>query len=218
VRAQDTFGATEQAPVRLRLGAESIPTGVVPRLEVLPGTASSIATGGMLPRGADAVVPVEHTDVEGAAVVVRRAAVPGGAVSFAGTDIGRGETVLFRGAKLTSRETGVLAAIGKARVRVVRRPRVAILGEMAELGAASERYHDEIGELAHGLGVGLIGVGDKARAYHPAVWVADAEHAVDAARTVVKPGDVVLVKASRAVGLEGIAALITNFARAWFPS
>jgi len=110
------------------------------------------------------------------------------------------------------------AALEHLAERAGDRPRVAILGEMAELGAASERYHDEIGELAHGLGVGLIGVGDKARAYHPAVWVADAEHAVDAARTVVKPGDVVLVKASRAVGLEGIAALITNFARAWFPS
>jgi UDP-N-acetylmuramoyl-tripeptide--D-alanyl-D-alanine ligase len=110
------------------------------------------------------------------------------------------------------------AALEHLAERAGDRPRVAILGEMAELGAASERYHDEIGELAASLGVELIGVGDKAAAYRPAVWVADAEHAVDAARTVVKPGDVVLVKASRAVALEGIAAEITNFARAWFPS
>jgi putative molybdopterin biosynthesis protein len=138
VRAQDTFGATEEAPVQLRLGAESIPTGVMPRLELLPGTASSIATGGMLPRGADAVVPVEHTDLVGGEVVVRRAQVPGGAVSFAGTDVGRGETVLFRGAKLSSRETGVLAAIGMDRVRVVRRPRVAILSTGDEIVAPGE--------------------------------------------------------------------------------
>jgi putative molybdopterin biosynthesis protein len=138
VRAQDTFGATEEAPLRLRLSAESIPTGVLPRLEVLPGTASSIATGGMLPRGADAVVPVEHTDLVGGEVVVRRAQVPGGAVSFAGTDVGRGETVLFRGAKLSSRETGVLAAIGMGRVRVVRRPRVAILSTGDEIVAPGE--------------------------------------------------------------------------------
>jgi putative molybdopterin biosynthesis protein len=135
VRAQDTFGASEEAPVRLRANAESIPTGVVPRLEVLPGTASPIATGGMLPRGADAVVPVEHTDLDGAEVVVRRAQVPGGAVSFAGTDIGCGETVLFRGTLLGSRETGVLAAIGLGRVRVVRRPRVAILSTGDEIVA-----------------------------------------------------------------------------------
>jgi putative molybdopterin biosynthesis protein len=138
VRAQDTFGASEEAPVRLRANAESIPTGVVPRLEVLPGTASPIATGGMLPRGADAVVPVEHTDLDGADVVVRRAQVPGGAVSFAGTDIGCGETVLFRGTLLGSRETGVLAAIGLGRVRVVRRPRVAILSTGDEIVAPGE--------------------------------------------------------------------------------
>src|SRR3990172_6368032 len=135
VRAGDTFGASEQAPRRLRLNAESIPTGVVPRLEVLAGTASSIATGGMLPRGADAVVPVEDTELEGEEVLVCRPAVPGAAVSFAGTDIGRGETVLFRGTRLGSRETGVLAAIGCSRVRVVRRPRVAILSTGDEIVA-----------------------------------------------------------------------------------
>jgi putative molybdopterin biosynthesis protein len=135
VRAQDTFGASEEAPVRLRLGRESIPTGVVPRGEVEPGGAAPIATGGMLPRGADAVVPVEHTDVEAGALLVRRAQVPGGAVSFAGTDIGRGETVLFRGARLTSRETGLLAAIGRDAVSVVRRPRVAILSTGDEIVA-----------------------------------------------------------------------------------
>ena len=133
VRAADTFGASEQEPVRLRLNDETIPTGVQPAVEVAPGTATPIATGGMLPRGADAVVPVEFTDVEGGQVLVRRARVPGAAVSFAGTDIGCGETVLFRGARLTSRETGVLAAIGCRDVHVVRRPRVAILSTGDEI-------------------------------------------------------------------------------------
>jgi putative molybdopterin biosynthesis protein len=66
-------------------------------------------------------------------VVVRRAVVPGGAVSFAGTDIGSGETVLFEGTSLTSRETGVLAAIGRQQVAVVRRPRVAIVSTGDEI-------------------------------------------------------------------------------------
>jgi putative molybdopterin biosynthesis protein len=133
VRAEDSYGASEDRPVRLRLNAESLPTGIAPTLEVGPGSATSIATGGMLPRGADAVVPVEWTDVEGDHVVVRRPRVPGDAVSFAGTDIGRGETVLFRGTRLTSRETGVLAAIGRERVDVVQRPRVAILSTGDEI-------------------------------------------------------------------------------------
>ena len=141
LRAADSFGASEEEPVSLRLTGETIPTGVHPKLEVTPGSATPIATGGMLPRGADAVVGVEDTDVEagGAKVLVRRARVPGAAVAFAGTDMGRGETVLFAGARLTSRETGVLAAIGVAEVDVVRRPRVAILStgdEIIEPGAA----------------------------------------------------------------------------------
>jgi putative molybdopterin biosynthesis protein len=135
VRAEDSFGASEEQPVRLRVHAESIATGVVPETEVAPGSASPIATGGMLPRGADAVVPVEHTDLEedGKVALVRRPVVPGAAVSFAGTDIGQGETVLFAGTRLGSRETGVLAAIGRAEVRVVRRPRVAILSTGDEI-------------------------------------------------------------------------------------
>jgi putative molybdopterin biosynthesis protein len=141
VRAEDTFGASEEAPLRLRVNPETIPTGVVPALEVVSGTATPIATGGMLPRGADAVLAVEDSDLEdaGATVVVRRARTPGAAVSYAGTDIGSGETVVFAGTRLTSRDTGVLAAIGRAGLAVVRRPRVAILStgdEIVPPGAA----------------------------------------------------------------------------------
>ncbi len=133
VRAEDTYGASESEAVTLRLGEESIVPGMHPVSEVSEGTALSIATGGMLPRGADAVVPVEVTDVEGDRLVVRRAAVPGAALSFAGTDMGAGETVLFAGTLLSSRECGVLAAIGCDTVDVVRKPRVAILSTGDEI-------------------------------------------------------------------------------------
>ena len=139
VRAEDTYGATEIEPVLLQLNSETIPTGVAPSHEVLSGTATSIATGGMLPRGADAVLPVEFTDIQGDSVVARRERVPGAAVSFAGTDIGWGETVVFSGAQLTSRETGVLAAIGRSGVSVVGRPRVAILSTGDEIVQPGEK-------------------------------------------------------------------------------
>src|SRR5439155_4871638 len=65
VRAADTYGAAEDSPRTLTLNAEVIPTGHAPRLVVAPGTATAIATGGMLPRGADTVVMIEHTSVDG---------------------------------------------------------------------------------------------------------------------------------------------------------
>ena len=133
IRAEDSFGASEEVPVRLVLLEETIPTGVLPQSEVGPGQAMQIATGGMLPRGADCVVPVEQTDVEEAVLLVRQARTPGAALSYAGTDMGQGETVLFAGVNLTSRETGVLAAIGRTEIDVVRRPRVAIISTGDEI-------------------------------------------------------------------------------------
>src|SRR5205085_5922693 len=88
--------------------------------------------------GADAVVMIEYTDIQEGRVLVRRPLTPGGNITFAGTDIGRGETVLRRGDELTSRETGVLAALGVAEVRVVRRPRVAILSTGDEVVAPGQ--------------------------------------------------------------------------------
>lgn len=110
------------------------------------------------------------------------------------------------------------AALEHLASRADGRRMVAVLGEMAELGESSERYHREIGELAASLGIEVVGVGDPARAYAPVAWARDAAEAVSVSRELVRPGDAVLVKASRAVGLEGIAEEIANFARAWSPS
>lgn len=133
LRAAETFGAAEETPRRFRLNPEELATGRVPRLAVEPGTATPIATGGMVPRGADAVVMVEQTTLRGDTLIVLKPVAPGAGLSFAGTDIARGELVLRRGTRLTARETGVLAAIGRAEVEVIRRPRVAILSTGDEI-------------------------------------------------------------------------------------
>jgi putative molybdopterin biosynthesis protein len=138
VRAADTFGASEEQPRRLRLCATILAPGIVPGEGIAGGQAMAIATGAMVPRGADAIVMVEHTDTTRDQLVVRRPVTPGANISFAGTDIGRGETVYRRGDLLTSRETGVLAAIGLATVAVVRRPRVAIVSTGNELIAPGQ--------------------------------------------------------------------------------
>jgi putative molybdopterin biosynthesis protein len=136
VVAADTFGAMEEAPRRVALNEEVIEPGMTPAAVVAPGRATVIATGGMLPRGADAVIMVEHTETtEEGDIVCRNSVAPGQNVSFAGTDIARGETVLRRGQLLTSREVGVLAAIGLAEVEVYRRPRVAVISTGNEIVA-----------------------------------------------------------------------------------
>ncbi len=133
VRAEDTYGAAEETPRHLTLLDQSIATGTVPQGQVSAKTAMAIATGGMLPRGADAVVMIEHTDIERGELVVRRAVHAGAGISFAATDIAAGETVLRVGDGLTSRETGVLAAVGVDRVQVWRRPRVAVISTGDEI-------------------------------------------------------------------------------------
>ncbi len=136
LRAADTVSASDASPIRLRLNAEVVVCGHAPTFAVEPATATTIATGGVVPRGADAVVMVEQTElVEGAdmAVDMRRAAAPGQFISYAGSDIARGEVVLRRGVRIGSREIGMLAACGIAEVDVVRKPRVAVLSTGDEL-------------------------------------------------------------------------------------
>jgi putative molybdopterin biosynthesis protein len=135
VRAADTFGAEELHPVSLRVSGLSLSAGrePPPGFQVEAGWAVPIATGGVVPRGADAVVMVEHSRPAGEGIDVQRPVAPGDNVTFAGSDIGRGDLVLLRRRLLTSQETGVLAAIGLDRVRVVRRPRVAVLSTGDEI-------------------------------------------------------------------------------------
>lgn len=142
LRAADTAGASEDVPRVLALNDEVITPGVVPGYGVFRGTATVVATGGMIPRGADAVVMVEDTDIVGEdgsqSVQVRRAVAAGAFITFAGTDIGRGETVLRAGQLLTSREIGMLAAIGRDSVSAYRRPRVAVVSTGDEIVAPGE--------------------------------------------------------------------------------
>jgi molybdenum cofactor synthesis domain-containing protein len=134
VRASDLAAASEAAPIRLRLNDEVIACGIAPRRPVLSGTATAIATGGPLPRGADAIIMVEHTQPSGRrAIEVRRAASPGQFVSYAGSDIARGEALLRAGTVVGSREVGMLAACGIAELSVASKPRVAVLSTGDEL-------------------------------------------------------------------------------------
>ena len=106
--------------------------------------------------------------------------------------------------------TSMEAALRHLAERGAGRRRVAILGGMAELGEHAERHHREVAELAAQLGIEVLAVGELARRYASDVWEPDAAAALETARALVRPGDAVLVKASRAVALEGIAPSLAN--------
>ena len=142
VRAADTAGASDDLPRLLRLNSEILTPGVQPKVAVVEGTATIVATGGMVPRGADAVLMIEYTDVrdEGGELLieVHRPVAPGEAVAAAGGDIARGETVLRVGQVLTSRKIGGLPPFGLAEIPVWRKPRVAIFSTGDELVAPGQ--------------------------------------------------------------------------------
>ena len=101
------------------------------------------------------------------------------------------------------------AALAHLEERADGRRTVAILGDMAELGPEAPRYHEEIGRRAGTVSV-VIGVGELARGYDPDAWAATAAEAVALARELVRPGDAVLVKGSRSVGLEIVAEALAE--------
>ncbi|MBI4330382.1 MAG: molybdopterin molybdotransferase MoeA [Chloroflexi bacterium] len=140
VRSTDTRGAGPSSPKMLKV-IEEVPAGSMPTRKVTPGTAVRIMTGGPIPEGSDAVVQFEDTDeierTRGGghpqAIGILKEARPGLNIRSAGEDIKKGALVIKKGAVLRPAEIGVLATVGRAAARVIRRPVVAVLATGDEL-------------------------------------------------------------------------------------
>jgi molybdenum cofactor synthesis domain-containing protein len=127
VIAADTSSAMSGSPVRLQV-VDRLYTGQAPAITISRGTCAEIATGAPLPAGADAVVMVEQTTkVASDCVMIEAAATTGQNIGRRGADIGAGAVVVRRGETLTPGRIGAIAAVGRERVAVYARPRVAIL-------------------------------------------------------------------------------------------
>jgi molybdopterin molybdotransferase len=129
------------APVELRVVGE-VAAGRFPDRTVGLGEAMRIMTGAPMPDGADTVVRVEDTDNASDVVTIAAATPKGMAVRDAGEDLKKGETILTKGTVLRAAEIGLLASVGRARVLVRKRPRVAVFStgdEIVDLDAPMER-------------------------------------------------------------------------------
>ena len=153
VRAAELAGAAEGNPVRLPVrGDIQAGEGRPPTLE--PGTTLRIMTGAPIPDGADAVLQVEWTDGGTEWVTAERAPVEGQHIRRSGEDVRVGETVVRSGTRLTPRHLALLAAVGRAQVRVVPRPRVLVLPSGNELVPPGEQLGP--GQIHDSNGYGLV--------------------------------------------------------------
>lgn len=132
VRLADVADASERYPVVLDVVAD-IPAGTSPDVALEPGTCARIMTGAPVPEGTEAIVPVEWTDAGMPTVRVRRTPGEGQYIRHRGDDVAAGQTVLEAGTTLNSAQVGLLAAIGRDRIRIRPRPRVVILSTGSEL-------------------------------------------------------------------------------------
>jgi molybdopterin molybdotransferase len=143
-RSQDVAGATDDAPVRLRV-IDDIPAGGFPARAIGPGEAARIMTGAPTPDGADSVIRVEHTDAGSDTVEIRAGSDAGRNIRRRAEDLAVGDVAVPAGRVLGAAELGVLAIVGAARPRVRRRPVVAILSNGDELASL-----DEFGQVLAG--------------------------------------------------------------------
>ena len=127
VKASSTFGASEANPAYLDVCGQ-IKMGEPPDFTVQPGQVARIATGGMLPAGADSVIMVEHTDqLDDTTIEAYRSVAPGQHVIEKGEDIRSIDPALVKGIRIRPQEAGLLAACGKTELAVYRRPMVGII-------------------------------------------------------------------------------------------
>jgi len=137
VRSEDTNGASEKSPRLLRV-VDTVAAGSIPGREVAPGMAIRIMTGAPVPQGANSVVRFEDTDeisrpIPSSDIGILRTVEPGLNIRRAGEDITEGGLILRSGTVIRPSEVGVLASLGLSRVKVIRRPQVAVLATGDEL-------------------------------------------------------------------------------------
>ncbi len=137
-RAEDTFGASIMSPILLRC-VGSVKIGEVPKISIKSGEVVKIPTGGMIPNGANSVINLEYTKDLGETIEIYKSVTPYKNISKRGEDVRRGEVVIRRGEILQPQDAGILSSLGIAKVKVYKKPKVAVISTGNELVQVGER-------------------------------------------------------------------------------
>ncbi len=214
VRAQDTFGASASIPAYLKL-VGSVEMGKAPRGAVRKGQTMRIATGGMLPAGADAVLMLEYTEeLSDGTVEAHRSVAPWEHVLRIGEDIARGAPIFARGRRLHARDLGALTGVGITRIRTFRRPRVALISTGDEIVAPDATPRP--GQVRNINTYALLAMAAEAGAVIDDLGVT-ADRPEDLRRALagaLRQHDLVLISGGSSVGAKDITLdIITSFPR-----
>ena len=209
VKAADTFGAREDKPVKLKIIGK-VKVGFKPEIHVNRGEAAEIGTGAPMPSGANAVVMVEYTEEENGYVKIFKPVVPGENIQPAGSDIMVGELVLREGQLLTSREIGVLAAIGKVSVKVYRKPKVAVISTGDEIVKAGEKL--PYGKIYDINGPSIFSAVKECGGEPIFIGIArdDVREIIDMIREGVEKADIVITSGSTSAGVKDVLYQIVD--------
>jgi len=141
IKSNDTKGASMKRPILLDVIGR-ITAGQDARYKVESGKAVAIATGAKIPEGTDAVVMVEHTELENNKVKIFREIERGKNVALKGEDVKNGQVLLKKGTWLTSQDVGLIASVGVGKVPVFKKPKVAVFATGNELAEPGSKLDD----------------------------------------------------------------------------
>ena len=207
VFAADTFGAGASLPAELEIIGE-IAMGEAPAFSLRRGQCAKIATGGMLPPGADAAVMVEHTDDADGVCLCYAGVSPGANVTKRGDDIAAGTVALSKGTVLGAREIGILAALGVYDVPVFAKPVVAVIstGDEIVTGTLKEGQMRDVNSFL--LSAALEDCGCTVRMYGA---VKDQKEAITAAlEDCLQSADMVLISGGSSAGTRDMTVQILD--------
>ena len=214
VCAADTFGAGAAIPAQLELVGEIL-MGEQPAFSLERGQCARIATGGMLPAGANAAVMVEHTDSEDGLCLVYRSVAPYENVTKKGDDVAAGETALKKGTVITPAEIGVLAALGVDVVPVVKKPVIAVISTGDEIVSGTPQAGQIRDVNTYLLASAVKEYGCEALVY--GVVKDDRDAIEQAVKDCVKQADAVLISGGSSAGTRDLTVqIIDSLGKAYF--